>query len=308
MFKRTVLQNYIEYIFLNAFIFFIKLIKAEKKLKNIEKLLFFFMYYIFKIRKKHVLEMLELSFPDKTSHEIEIIAKEVYITFIDTILKFIFFDKNPHKKKDIKFIYKNEKTIEKYYSEGKGIIFMSAHFGNWEIMPLLFPKMKTSVVVASQSNKFVNNMINNIRIKQGLKIINKDKNIIKNVIECLRNNEIVIFLADQDAGCNGIFVPFFKRLSSTPKGPAFFSLLTGSPIVIGFAIKNIKKKSIDIEFIDVNIKRTGNKVKDIESINIFYSKKLEDVVCKYPEQWFWFHKKWKTQPIKIKKFDKLILN
>jgi KDO2-lipid IV(A) lauroyltransferase len=300
MFKRTILQNYIEYIFLNIFIFFINLIKVEKKLKNIENLLFFFMYYIFKIRKKHILEMLTLSFPDKVSYEIEKIAKEVYTTFIDTILKFIFFDKNPHKKKEIKFIYKNKKIIEKYYSEGKGIIFMSAHFGNWEIMPLLFSKIKISVVVASQSNKLINNMINNARIRQGFKIINKDKNIIKNVVKCLRNNEIVIFLADQDAGCNGIFVPFFKRLSSTPKGPAFFSLLTGSPIVIGFAIKNIKTKSINIEFLNVNIKRTGNKIKDIESINIFYSKKLEDVVCKYPEPLFWFHKKWKTQPIKIK--------
>jgi KDO2-lipid IV(A) lauroyltransferase len=300
MFKRTILQNYIEYIFLNIFVFFVKLIKVEKKLKNIESLIFFFMYYVFKIRKKHILEMLILSFPDKTFYEIEKIAKDVYATFIDTIFKFIFFDKNPHKKKDINFIYKNKKIIEKYYSEGKGIIFMSAHFGNWEIMPLLFSKMKTSVVVASQSNKFINNMINNIRIRQGFKIINKDKNIIKNITKSLKNNEIVIFLADQDAGCNGIFVPFFKRLSSTPKGPAFFSLLTGCPIVIGFAIKDIKTKSINIEFVDVHIKKTGNKIKDIELINIFYSKKLEDIVYKYPEQWFWFHKKWKTQPIKIK--------
>jgi KDO2-lipid IV(A) lauroyltransferase len=300
MFKRTILQNYIEYIFLNIFVFFIKFIKVEKKLKNIEKFLFFFMYYVFKIRKKHILKMLTLSFPDKTFYEIKKIIKGVYITFIDTILKTIFFDKNFHKKKDIKFLYKNKEIIEKYYSKGKGIVFMSAHFGNWELMPLLFLKKKTSVVVANQSNKFINNMINNIRIRQGFKIINKDKNIIKNVIKCLKNNEIVVFLADQDAGCGGIFVPFFKRLSSTPKGPAFFSLLTGSPIVIGFAIKNIKTESIEIEFIDTNIKKTGNKKKDMELINIFYSKKLEDVIRRYPEQWFWFHKKWKTQSIKVK--------
>jgi KDO2-lipid IV(A) lauroyltransferase len=139
-------------------------------------------------------------------------------------------------------------------------------------------------------------MINNIRTKQGFKTIDKDdKMAFRNILKTLKANETVAILADQDAGNQGVFAPFFGRLASTPKGPALFAIKAGCPVITVFGIRQPDDK-IKVRFAEIPLPDTGDIEKDIEIINTRYCRLLEDIVRQHPDHWFWFHRKWKTRP------------
>jgi KDO2-lipid IV(A) lauroyltransferase len=245
--------------------------------------------------------MLTISFPEKSTTEIRFIAKNVYKNFLRTIVEVIYFPIMSYREIKKLLICTNAHLIKDFYTAGKGIVLMSAHLGNWELAALIFSKIyPISVIVANQANQFVNKIINDIRTQKDYKTINKDNMNIKTILKCLKKNEILAILSDQDAGQNGVFVPFFGRLASTPKGAAYFAITAKCPIIIALSTRQ-KNGTIKVEFTEVPMPNTGNKETDIKIINSFYSKKLEEAVRKNPEQWFWFHRKWNTRPTISKK-------
>ena len=107
----------------------------------------------------------------------------------------------------------------------------------------------------------------------------------------LENNDILTLASDQDAKKSGIFVNFFGVKASTPKGAALFHFKSKSPIIfVTCHMENINKYILNIEPVKIHNKS------DIESITISYTRLLEDIIKKYPEQYFWFHRRWKTKP------------
>jgi KDO2-lipid IV(A) lauroyltransferase len=295
MAKRTKFQDYTEYIALRIVIFFIKLFPFKVAVK-VGVLIGIIAFYLVNFRRSHVIKMLTQSFPEKFKKEIESIARNTYKNFARTVVEIIFFPTMPNEKIKKLLICTNENLVEESYAAGKGIIFMSAHLGNWELTALAYSKIyPMSVVVANQSNILVDKMMDNVRTNQGFATISRDGMAFRAVMKALKRNEIVAFLADQDAGPQGVFVPFFGRLTSTPKGAAIFALRAKCPIIIALGIRQ-KNGIMKVDFTRVPIPNTCDEEKDIEEINTFYSKKLEDIVRQYPEQWFWFHRKWKTRP------------
>jgi KDO2-lipid IV(A) lauroyltransferase len=295
MSRRTKFQDYTEYIALRIVIFFIRLVPFKFAVK-IGEFLGTISFYLVNFRRSHVINMLTQSFPEKSKKEIRTIARKTYENFARTVVEIIFFPTMSNE--DIKklLVCKNEYLVKKSCSKGRGTIFMSAHLGNWELTALAYSKIyPMSVVVANQSNVLVDKMINNVRTKQGFATISRDGMVFKAAMKALKENKIVAFLADQDAGPSGVFVPFFGRLASTPRGAAILALRAKCSIIIALGIRQ-KNSVMEVELTEIPMPNTGDKNKDIEAINTFYSKKLEDVVRKYPEQWFWFHRKWKTRP------------
>ena len=295
MSKRSKLQNYIEYYSLKTAMFFMYLFPLSFAQK-IGQFIAVFAYYFIPVRKKHVINMLAVSFPEKSKDEIKNIAKNTYKNFMKTVVEMVFFPVLSDETIKNMLVYENENVITDALAKGKGMIFMSAHFGNWELTALSFSKMHPmSVMVATQSNPLVDEMINGIRTKKGFKTINKDdKMAFRSIIKTLRANETVAFLADQDAGKQGIFVPFFGRLASTPKGPALFAIKTGCPVVAAFGVRQPDQK-VKVTLAEIPLPDTGDEEEDIKIINTVYSRHLEDAVRKNPDHWFWFHRKWKTQ-------------
>lgn len=295
MAKRTKFQNYAEYIALKTVIFFIRLFPFKFAVKVGESI-GIVSYYIVHFRRSHVIDMITQSFPEKSQKEIKIITRNTYKNFARTVVEIIFFPIMSDEEIKKLLVCTNEHLVEKAYSKGRGTIFMSAHLGNWELTALAYSKIyPMSVVVANQSNVLVDKMMDNVRTNQGFSTISRDGMAFRDVMKALKRNEIVAFLADQDAGPQGVFIPFFGRLTSTPKGAALFALRAKCPIIIALGIRQ-KNGIMKVEFTEVPIPNSGDSNKDIEIINTFYLKKLEDIVRHYPEQWFWFHRKWKTVP------------
>jgi KDO2-lipid IV(A) lauroyltransferase len=297
MSKRTDFQNRIEYCVLKIFVFIIYLIRRPLAscLAHIVALILF---YFIPFRKKEVIEGLKLAFPQKNLSEIQQISKRVYENFAQIFVDIFFISKMSDEKIESLVVY-DEEIIKKALAKGKGLVLMSAHYGNWELTALaLAKKYPVALIIATQSNSYVDRMINEFRIKEGFNIIGfqrDDKISFRGILKALRKNQILAILGDQDDGHQGIFLPFFGRIASTPKGPAFFALQSGSPIITAFGVRQ-KDGSMKMIVEELPISNIGNAEEDIKTINKIYYKRLEVAIREYPEQWFWFHRRWKTKP------------
>ncbi|MDR3071104.1 MAG: lysophospholipid acyltransferase family protein [Endomicrobium sp.] len=297
--KRTNLQNYVEYYLLKVSIFMVYLL-GRSFANFLGEILIFVFYYFIPIRKKQVLENIALSFPEKTKKQINRIAKNTYRTFMKVFIDMFFISKMPDSKIEKMLIY-DEEMIGKTLAKGKGLVLLSAHFGNWELSALAFAKRYTvATIVSKQSNAFIDKMLNGFRNRKGFNIIdfNRDDKIsFRHIVKALRKNQVFAILGDQDAGHEGIFLPFFGRLVSTPRGPAFFALRAGSPIFTAFGVRQ-EDGSMKMKIEELAMPNTGDDEKDIEIINSIYNKRLEEVIRENPDQWFWFHRRWNTRPKK----------
>jgi KDO2-lipid IV(A) lauroyltransferase len=298
MFKeRTSLQNHLEYIGLKILIFLVFLL-GRRIAQFFGKALTIIVFYFIPFRKRLVLTNIALSFPEKSKKEVKEIARNTYKTFVRVFIDMFFISKMPNEEIEKMLVYDKD-IINKALSKNKGLVLLSAHFGNWELSALAFAKRyPVALIVAKQSNDFVDTMIESFRNKEGFNVLNfprDDKMSFRKIVKVLRKNQVLAILGDQDAGHKGIFLPFMGRLASTPKGPAFFALRAGSPIITAFGVCK-KDGSMKMKLEEVQMPNSGDEEKDIEIINTIYNKRLEEVIKENPDQWFWFHRRWNTRP------------
>jgi len=133
-----------------------------------------------------------------------------------------------------------------------------------------------------------------MRKKNNVNVIYRDASA-KEIVDLLRNKKFVGIMPDQDMdSVSGVFVDFFGKLAWTPSGPAVLNLLTGAPIVPCFLVR----KAFGHEFLigePIELVNTGDRKKDIQENTLRYTKAIEGYIRKYPEQWVWFHDRWKTK-------------
>lgn len=293
MVKNKKVQHYIEFISLKILISFLHLFSI-----NFAKKIGFFLadiaFIFVPIRKKHIIDSLTKSFPKKSKQEILKIAKDVYKQFVCTVVEIIFVSKMTDQQLKDSVNFQNLYLIEQARKNGKGGVIMSAHFGNWEILAISFGhRYPLSVIVAKQENPYFDEMINGIRSTRGYKTIYKEKAPI-GVLRALKRNEFVAILADQHAGDQGVYTPFFYREVSTPKGPAVFALKAKCPLYTGFCARQPNGRYI-VTFEEIELPNTGNEAKNIEIIMTRYNEILQRHVEENPSFWFWFHRRWKSQ-------------
>jgi KDO2-lipid IV(A) lauroyltransferase len=186
-------------------------------------------------------------------------------------------------------------NIDRALSEKKGAVMIAGHFGSWELMGAATRQKGYPIdfLVGEQHNLLVDDMMNEYRQLMGIGII-KMGVATRGVIKALRNNRFVAMLSDQDAGRDGTMVSFFGYPASTPKGPAAFALKTDAQIIMGFIIRQDNKKQRIIFEKPIHIQKSEDKEEDIKNLTQAYTSLLEDYIRKYPDHWFWPHRRWKS--------------
>lgn len=185
---------------------------------------------------------------------------------------------------------------------GKGGVVVAGHFGNWELMgaAIALKGYPVSFLVGEQHNKMVDDRMNNHRSLMGIQIIHMGV-AVRGVIKALRSNEFVALLSDQDAGKEGVFIDFFGIPSSTHQGPAIFALKTGAPILFGTAIRLPKGRHRMVCEVLTFDHLKGLTLENIREVTQAYSSLLEKWIRRYPDHWFWMHKRWKSKPPKTER-------
>ena len=248
-----------------------------------------FGYYLLSLRKKDSLKNIATAFPEKSDSERNMIIKKTYSFFAKSFMQFLSL---PKSYRYANIDVEGQELLDGALEKGHGIILATGHFGKWEIMSawLGYSGYPCVAVAQRQKNRGADIFFREFRANTGMGMIYR-KSSLKNMYRILKENKILILGSDQDAKQRGVFVNFFNKPASTPKGVARFHLQTGSDIFfISCYIEQNGKYKLHIQPVVPEGKST------VKSITQAFTTLLEEKVRKFPEQYFWFHRRWKTMP------------
>lgn len=246
--------------------------------------------------RKRTVENLKAVFPEKDPKEIEKIAKKVFVNLTKNAVEWINMHKLNKKNVDNWIEAQGLEKVDKAFSEGKGTIILASHFGNWELTGIYF-RLKdypgNTIGRRIYFNKY-DELLNKMRRAKDVHVIYRDESP-KKMLKVLKDNRILGIVADQDVdSVNGVFVDFMGRKAYTPTAPVGFALASGAPIIPCFVVREKGKHKFIVED-PVELVRTDDKEETIRLNTQKWSKVVEKYIRRYPEQWVWMHKRWKTQ-------------
>lgn len=176
---------------------------------------------------------------------------------------------------------------------GKGVLFATAHFGNWELSAFAHGMLSEPmhVVVRPLDNAYIDRMVETRRQLSGNRIIEK-KDAARAILRALGRNEAVGVLIDQNVGLDeGVFIPFFGIPACVGTAFARIANRTGAAVIPGYAVWSNAEQKYILRF-DPIVELTGDEVEDTARIHA----RLEAAIRANPDQWLWIHRRWKTRP------------
>ena len=188
-------------------------------------------------------------------------------------------------------------VVEAAMSRGRGLIFVTGHLGNWELAGAYVAArgIPIDAIARRMKNPLFDQYLTATRSRIGMHVVH-DADAVRRTPRSLRDGRAVAFLADQGVlGLASTFVPFFGRPAKTPRGPAVFALRLDVPVVFGVAVRQPSGK-YRLVFEPILVEDTGDRDRDVDTIVARYTATLEHWVRRYPEQYFWHHRRWRRQP------------
>jgi len=188
------------------------------------------------------------------------------------------------------------KHLRRAIKQGRGAILLTAHFGNWEVIPpyIISLGFKGGVLARRLRYPEYESFIVSMRGAKGIPTFTRGS--LKEVATLLRANQIIGMLPDQDIdSVDGVFVNFFGHPAYTPIGPAALSLMTGSPILPCFLIREGAGFRLVIEP-PLSAPQAADRTQALTLLTQAWSAVIESYVRRYPDHWVWMHRRWKTQP------------
>ena len=188
-------------------------------------------------------------------------------------------------------------NVQAALAKGKGVLALTAHIGNWELLPLVAPMAGLSADIIYRPLDFLplDAFFLRLRTRFGAGLI-PNTHAMRKILRQLKNGHVVALLMDQNVDWyEGVFVDFFNHRACTNKGFALLALKTQAPVVPIFLLRS--KNRYIVEFHpELELIRTGDRTHDIEANTLNYNQAIEAIIHRYPEQWFWVHQRWKTRP------------
>ena len=260
------------------------------------KLNAYFFYYIIPIRKKTAGENLQRAFPEKSNDEISKIVKGCYINVLTVIAEFFYMKKFTRDSLFEIIKVTNLDLINKKLKQGRGLILISAHFGNWELSAYGVSQMcgqPFNVIVKEQTNKNVNEAINKIRTAKGSHMVEM-KSSAREVLTLLKENKIVAMLGDQSAPKENVRVDFFIKDVPTFEGTARFAIKTQAAVLFGVSTRNNDGTySLTLHEIDISKYKDASE-ENVRALTQEHVNLLIGYIKERPDHWLWFHKRFKN--------------
>jgi KDO2-lipid IV(A) lauroyltransferase len=254
-----------------------------------------FFYYFLPIRRSIAAENLKRAFPEKTQKEINEIVKGCYINVITVIAEFFYMTKL--KKGELeKFLQiSNPDLYIKKLSEGRGLIVISGHFGNWELTAYGTNKLTgipVNVVVKEQTNKKVDAGINRIRSAGGNRMIEM-KNSLREILSVLKTGGVVAMLGDQAAPKENIKIDFFLKDVPTFEGTAKIAIKTRANVLFAVSVRN-SDGTYSLNFREIDISKYAAPTEEnVKALTQEHVNMLIDEIRQRPDHWLWFHRRFK---------------
>jgi Kdo2-lipid IVA lauroyltransferase/acyltransferase len=256
--------------------------------------------YLLHVRLRQVgLRNLELAFPEKSIAERKRILRGEFTSLGRQLAELCQFPRYTLDNIEEVVVYDGLENYERAYARGKGVLFLTAHFGGWELSAFAHSLHGhwLNVVMRPMDNEYLDRLIQSYRTMHGNRTVDKD-DFVRGLLAAMKAGETVGILMDTNmTPPQGVFVNFFGIPACTASGLARIALRTDAAVVPGFTIWDDKLGKYLLRFDPaLELIRTGELEADIVANTQQFTRVIEDYVRKYPEQWLWVHRRWKTRP------------
>ncbi len=242
---------------------------------------------------------LAIAFPDWTPEQQKRVVRQCYRNLGANLLAIARLPRLTPANVSQWIRYDGFEHYEDAIAQGRGVIFLTAHLGVWELSAAAHALYghPMSLMVRPLDNPLLDRLIDARRRLFGNRTIRK-KDSAREVLSVLRNNGAVGILADQNAaGSDGVFVDVFGRKASATKGVAQIAARTGAAVVPGFAVWNEAERSYVLKFYPaVELVESASRETDLLENTQRCQQAIERAIRDNPGQWLWIHRRWKRRP------------
>ena len=253
---------------------------------------------VFRIRWRTVMDHLRQAFPEKDDGWYKTVASACFRHVgRQSVATFLLGRMGIEEVRDRTDVIGYE-GMREAWAEGKGVIVLTGHFGNWEMggASIAAHGVPCDVVAQRQRNPLFDKDLVANRNRLGLRVIER-KDAPKEVLRTLRQGRAVGIVGDQNVRRSGVFVDFFGKPAATARGTALFSLRTGAPLFLGMA-RSLpgSPQRYRVTYERVEFTPSGDMDADVLGLTRAHTELLEKRIREAPEQYFWQHRRWKTLP------------
>jgi KDO2-lipid IV(A) lauroyltransferase len=245
------------------------------------------------------LRNLALAFPQMPVRERRRIVRGEFISLGRQLAEVCLFPRYTRENISRVVVYEGFENFERAYARGKGVLFLTGHIGAWELSAFAHSLQghPLSIVMRSLDNPYVDGLLQRYRTMHGNRTVDKD-DFVRGLLSAMRAGETVGILMDTNmTPPQGVFVDFFGIPACTASGLARIALRTDAAVVPGFTVWDSKLRKYVLHFDPaVELIRTGDNEADIVANTAKFTRVIEEVVRRYPDQWLWVHRRWKTRP------------
>ena len=256
-------------------------------------------YLLFGRLRRVGMRNLALAFPAMNRRERRRILRGTYISLGRQLAEVCLFPRYTRENVSQIVVYEGFENFERAFARGKGVLFLTAHLGAWELSAFAHSLQgrPLAIVMRSLDNPRVDRLIQSYRTMHGNRTVDKD-DFVRGLLAAMRNGETVGILMDTNmTPPQGIFVDFFGIPACTASGLARIALRTDAAVVPAFTVWDAKLRKYILHFdAAVELVRTGNDQADVIANTAKFTNIIEDYVRHYPDQWLWVHRRWKTRP------------
>jgi KDO2-lipid IV(A) lauroyltransferase len=242
---------------------------------------------------------LELAFPEKSRRQRTRILRGVFTSFGRQLAEVCLFPKYTRENVGHTVVYDGFENYERALARGKGVLFLTAHLGAWELSAFTHSLHghPLHVVMRPLDNVPLDRMTRHYRTMHGNSMVDKD-DFVRGLLSAMKAGETVGILMDTNmTPPQGVFVNFFGIPACTASGLARIALRTDAAVVPGFTLWDTALRKYRLHFDPaVTLVRTGDDDADAVANTALFTKIIEDYVRRYPDQWLWVHRRWKTRP------------
>lgn len=242
---------------------------------------------------------LQLAFPEIVPERREQILKEVYRNLGYQLAEFC---QMPHYSPEQASRLIRYEGLENYLharDRGKGVLVLTGHLGAWELSSFYHSLMgyPMGMVIRRLDNPLVDRFVNRIRCLHGNRVLHKD-DFARGLLAAMRGGETVGILMDTNmTPPQGVFVPFFGVQACAASGMARVAAKTGAAVVPGFLLWERSEQRYVLHFgEELQVECRGEAEADALRNTAAFTAVIEDYIRRYPEQWLWMHRRWKTRP------------
>jgi KDO2-lipid IV(A) lauroyltransferase len=256
-------------------------------------------WYALPSARRLALENLAASLPELADAERARVGRASMANLGRAAMELLMLSRRPHTRVEQWCEFEGEDRLRTALAAGRGVIFVTGHIGNWELLAALVARRgyDASVVATPVYDERLDQRLVAARAAHRVETIRRGSaSAARQLLSALRRNAVLGMLIDQDTDVDGAFVPFFGRLAHTPVGAAALALRTDARVICGFLVREGASRHRVLLEGPVELVRTGDPDHDAVENTARLTHMIERHIRAHPDQWIWFHRRWKRRP------------